>query len=38
MARLRRALIDEKRHAREAMRVAAYWKHGVSEHHENLDA
>jgi NADPH-dependent ferric siderophore reductase len=38
MARLRHALIDEKRHAREAMRVAAYWKHGVSEHHENLDA
>ncbi|WP_342130830.1 siderophore-interacting protein [Hydrogenophaga sp. OTU3427] len=37
MARLRQVLIDAKGHPREAMRVAAYWKRGVSEHHENLE-
>ena len=38
MARLRQVLLEEHGHPREAMRVAAYWKHGVSEHHENLEA
>jgi NADPH-dependent ferric siderophore reductase len=37
MARLRQVLLDEKAHPRESMRVAAYWKRGVSEHHEDLD-
>jgi NADPH-dependent ferric siderophore reductase len=37
MARLRRILLDEKGHPHQAMRVAAYWKRGVSEHHENMD-
>jgi NADPH-dependent ferric siderophore reductase len=36
MARLRDVLLVEKGHPREAMRVAAYWKLGVSEHHEDL--
>jgi NADPH-dependent ferric siderophore reductase len=36
MARLRHVLLDEKGHPHEAMRVAAYWKHGVPEHHETL--
>jgi NADPH-dependent ferric siderophore reductase len=38
MATLRGVLLDEKRHPREAMRVAAYWKHGASGHHENLES
>jgi len=38
MARLRDTLLLEKRHPREALRVAAYWKHGASEFHENLEA
>jgi NADPH-dependent ferric siderophore reductase len=37
MARLRRVLVDEKGLAKEAMRVAAYWKRGASGHHENLE-
>mgnify|MGYP003576357805 CR=1 FL=1 len=36
MAALRRILAEEKRHPREAMRVAAYWKRGASAHHEDL--
>lgn len=36
-ARMRRMLLDEKAHPREAMRVAAYWKPGAAHHHENLD-
>ena len=36
MARLREVLLVGKAHPREAMRVAAYWKHGASEHHEEL--
>ena len=36
MARVRQVL-DEKGVPREATRVSAYWKHGVAEHHENLE-
>ncbi|WP_236589790.1 siderophore-interacting protein [Ramlibacter aurantiacus] len=36
MARVRRVLLDQKHHPREAMRVSAYWKQGASEHHEDL--
>ena len=36
MIRVRQILL-EKGHPREAMRVAAYWKQGASEYHENLD-
>lgn len=36
MARLREILVVEKLHPREAMRVAAYWKRGASEYHEEL--
>lgn len=36
MARLRRVLVDDKNHPRQAMRVAAYWKQGSAGHHENL--
>lgn len=36
MARLR-DLLRDKGQPREAMRVAAYWKRGLSAHHENLD-
>lgn len=38
MARLRKLLIEQKHHPREAMRVAAYWKHGASAFHENLES
>jgi NADPH-dependent ferric siderophore reductase len=38
MARLRRVLLEEKQHPKEAMRVAAYWKRGASAHHENLES
>jgi NADPH-dependent ferric siderophore reductase len=38
MAQLRDLLIVDKQHPREAMRVSAYWKHGASEFHENLEA
>jgi len=37
MAALRRELVDVKRHPREAIRAAAYWKRGATGHHENLD-
>lgn len=36
MARLRDVLLNDKRHPKEAMRVAAYWKRGVSDHHDEL--
>lgn len=36
MARLRALLIDEKSHPQEAMRVAAYWKRGASDYHDEL--
>jgi NADPH-dependent ferric siderophore reductase len=36
MATARQVLIEEKQHPREALRVAAYWKRGASEFHENL--
>ena len=36
MARIRGILIDQKLHPREAMRVAAYWKRGASDYHEDL--
>jgi NADPH-dependent ferric siderophore reductase len=38
MASARRILAEEKGVAKEAMRVAAYWKQGASAHHENLEA
>jgi len=37
MARMRGVLAADKRHPREAMRVAAYWKVGAEAHHENLE-
>lgn len=37
MRRLRTVLVEEKGIAKEAMRVSAYWKHGVADHHENLE-
>jgi NADPH-dependent ferric siderophore reductase len=37
MRRLRAVLAEEKGVAKEAMRVSAYWKRGVADHHENLD-
>ena len=37
MRRLRAVLAEEKGIAREAMRVSAYWKQGVADHHENLE-
>lgn len=37
MAALRRVLVEEKKHPRTGMRVAAYWKRGASSHHENLE-
>jgi NADPH-dependent ferric siderophore reductase len=36
MAKLRDVLLKEKQHPREAMRVAAYWKQGASDFHEDL--
>ncbi|MFC3607248.1 siderophore-interacting protein [Stutzerimonas tarimensis] len=38
MARVRAVLADEKGHPKEAMRVAAYWRLGVADHHEDLTA
>jgi NADPH-dependent ferric siderophore reductase len=38
MARVRGVLLADKKHPKEAMRVAAYWKPGASAHHENLEA
>src|SRR5206468_9230053 len=37
MAELRRVLVDDKVHDRQAIRAAAYWKRGAVAHHENLD-
>ena len=37
MAALRRVLVDEKGHDRQAIRAAAYWKRGAIAHHENLE-
>lgn len=37
MAAVREVLLADKQHPREAMRVAAYWKQGASEFHENLE-
>jgi NADPH-dependent ferric siderophore reductase len=37
MARMRQVLLAEKDHPREAARIAAYWKRGASEFHENLE-
>ncbi|RJF92650.1 siderophore-interacting protein [Noviherbaspirillum saxi] len=37
MVQLRNVLSVEKGLPKEAMRVAAYWKHGASEHHQMLD-
>lgn len=37
MVRLREILSTEKAHAKEAMKIAAYWKHGASDFHEKLD-
>jgi len=37
MRRLRAVLVEEKGIAREGMRVSAYWKHGVADHHEKMD-
>ncbi len=37
MKRLRQLMVDDKQHPRTAMRVAAYWKHGAQEFHENLE-
>lgn len=37
MATLRHVLVDEKGHARHAIRAAAYWKRGATAHHENLE-
>jgi NADPH-dependent ferric siderophore reductase len=36
-AALRRILVDEKGHERQAIRAAAYWKRGATAHHENLE-
>lgn len=36
MARARQVLLVDKAHPREDMRVAAYWKRGASDHHEEL--
>jgi NADPH-dependent ferric siderophore reductase len=37
MAALRRVLVDEKGHDRQAIRASAYWKRGSSAHHEDLE-
>jgi NADPH-dependent ferric siderophore reductase len=38
MAAVRGLWLTEKVHPRESMRVAAYWKHGATAFHENLEA
>jgi NADPH-dependent ferric siderophore reductase len=35
--RVRALLVEEKGLPKEAMRVSAYWKQGVADHHENLE-
>lgn len=37
MGAVRRIVIDEKGHDKHAARVAAYWKDGVSAHHERIE-
>lgn len=37
MAQLRTLLLQDKSHPKETMKVAAYWKPGASDFHENLD-
>ena len=37
MKRLREVLVNDKGQPKEAMRVSAYWKRGVADHHENLE-
>jgi NADPH-dependent ferric siderophore reductase len=37
MAAVRRVLVDDKGHPRDAIRAAAYWKRGAISHHENLE-
>jgi NADPH-dependent ferric siderophore reductase len=37
MVRFRTRMVDDKQHPRTAMRVAAYWKRGAQEFHENLE-
>jgi len=34
---VRSVLLEEKGIAKDAMRVSAYWKQGVADHHEHLD-
>lgn len=36
MVQVRDLLLQGRQHPREAMRVAAYWKRGVADHHEDL--
>ena len=36
MARVRDVVLGEKAHPREAMRIAAYWKQGSSDYHDEL--
>jgi NADPH-dependent ferric siderophore reductase len=38
MAALRRVLVEDKGHPRDAIRAAAYWKRGATGHHENLES
>jgi NADPH-dependent ferric siderophore reductase len=38
MAAVRRILVEDKGHDRQAIRAAAYWKQGVTAHHENLES
>jgi NADPH-dependent ferric siderophore reductase len=38
MAEARRIVLQDKNHPREDMRVAAYWKRGASDFHENLES
>jgi NADPH-dependent ferric siderophore reductase len=37
MKRVRQVLTDDKGLPKDAMRVSAYWKQGVADHHENLE-
>jgi len=37
MAALRRVLVEEKGHRRQAIRAADYWKRGAAAHHEDIE-
>lgn len=37
MKRLRAVMVEEKGHAPDATRISAYWKRGVSDHHEHFE-